>query len=257
MARAAQLQKVVHMAANRVKIGRSVLGKEQGEQVDSGEAAGLAQGPELVVGQVPGVGTEGVAVGMAGCHRPFGHVHDIPERLSGDMADVNENAQLLGPADKVPPLGAEAGAVHLGAARQGVVGVPGQGNHPDALGIGLLQPPRVTADALGALQGQKGRDPAAVQHALELGPAAHQSHPVPMPVQLPADIGKAPVIKRFAGIAGVNARQRADGEELAVARQLRGSGEVDMIAGALQAVSPFPHLRQRITVGVQHHVSIH
>ena len=53
VARAAQLQKVVHVAADRVQVRLPVLGKKIAEEVDAGEAARLTEGLELRVGEMP------------------------------------------------------------------------------------------------------------------------------------------------------------------------------------------------------------
>ena len=78
------------MGADRVQ--RGLFPQEFRELIDTCHAARIPDGPEHIVRQVPGMGTDGPAVGMGGYHRRLGDLHNIPEACIADMAHIHQDS---------------------------------------------------------------------------------------------------------------------------------------------------------------------
>ncbi len=97
-----KLHKMKNVVAHGVQ-GGLLPGKLRADIVP-GHAAGLDDGAEHIVRQVAAVVPDGAAVGMGGDDGRLGDIHNIPEALVADVADVDQNSQSLSLSDICPPL---------------------------------------------------------------------------------------------------------------------------------------------------------
>ena len=120
-------------------------------------AAGVPDGPQLVVCQVPADITQCPAVGVRGNDRPPGQLHHIPEPPVVQVGHVHHHPQLPHPADGPP---AQQGQALLRVAPdtggEKVLLIPGQ--HPDAGSeiVIAVDAAQVLPDGSHALHGQEG-----------------------------------------------------------------------------------------------------
>ena len=71
--------------------------------IESHNAPGIPDGPELIVRQIAGHGTQGAAIGMGRNHRSVGHGDHIPEPRVVEVGDIQEHPPLFHPPDDLPP----------------------------------------------------------------------------------------------------------------------------------------------------------
>ena len=108
--------------------------------VERGADHGVAadQFLELLVAELPLVGHEGPAVVVAGPDRPVVEVQRLPERLVGEVGDVEDDSQPLHFAHQVAP-GRRQAAAGAGAWAVAARAVVGRADRPQAAGVGPLQ----------------------------------------------------------------------------------------------------------------------
>ena len=120
-------------------------------------AAGVPDGPQLAVRQIPADVTQGAAVGVGGDDRPPGQVHHVPEAGVVQVGHVHQHMELPHPPDHRPARGGEFFfGVAAGPGGQGVLLVPGQHPQPHAGFIAAVQGAGVRSEGGHALDAQKG-----------------------------------------------------------------------------------------------------
>ena len=120
-------------------------------------AAGVPDGPQLVVRQVPAHIAQAAAVGVGRDDRPPGQLHHIPKAPVVQVGHVHHHPQLPHPADRPPAQqGQPLFRVVPGAGGEGVFLVPGQHADPGAEVVIAVDAAQVLSDGGHALHGQKG-----------------------------------------------------------------------------------------------------
>ena len=153
---AAEVKKMVEMTAEVFKRCRAALRQERADKIQTCRAAELADGAELLVGQIADAAAHGGRVGVAGHDRLFRQLRHVPEAALREMAHIHDHPEPLCAAEKVLTLLCQTRSRFAGAG-QGVINVPDQRDHPHALFIRLVQPSGVAVDGLRALDREEGR----------------------------------------------------------------------------------------------------
>ena len=148
-----KLHKMQDMVAHGIQ--RRLLPGELRADVVPGHAAGLGDGTEHIIRQVAAVVPDGAAVGMSGDNGRPGDIHNIPEPLVADMADVDQHSQTLGFFHIRPPLIGQSAAGLMGAG-QGILFVPAKAGNTEADEPKAAQQLRVISDSRCSFQRQDG-----------------------------------------------------------------------------------------------------
>ena len=120
---------MLHVADNVGGAGSGAVGQEIGVEVHPGDAAPVGQGLDLFIGEVPPVGPQGPAAGMAGHEGLFRRPAHIPETGVTEMGHVGNDPQVFHFRQKFIAEGLQALIGPIGKTNL-VLMVPGEGEHP-------------------------------------------------------------------------------------------------------------------------------
>ena len=110
--------------------------------IDTNDAAGIPNSPELLIRQVPADIAQGAAIGMRCHHRPFRQLQNIPKAAVAGVGHIREDSPGLHPAHSLPSQRRQPPVrVAACAAGQLVFFIPCQHPQPDT-------PCRILVDAL-------------------------------------------------------------------------------------------------------------
>ena len=125
--------------------------------VEPHHAAGVPDGPQLIVRQVPGHVAKGAAVGVGGDHHAALQPHHVPEAPLVQVGHVHHYACPAHVLHCLPPQSREAvGRVAARTGGQGVFLIPGEHAHPGTESGVAVDPVQVLPCRGHALHAQKG-----------------------------------------------------------------------------------------------------
>lgn len=155
-----QLQKMGGVAVHILKLRRPAVGaQEGGVVVQPHQSAPPGDLPGLTVGEVPQVGAQGPGVGVGGRNRGVRLLHQVPKPPVVQVGDVQYNSLPDQLSRRLPAEGAQP-VVGLTAGADGVLPVPGEGDHHHPRPGQLLHPPEVPAQHSPVLHGEEQGGPA-------------------------------------------------------------------------------------------------
>ena len=147
------------------KLWLAVLPEKAGVVVQADQAPAADHLADLVVGEVPGVGAHAAGVGVAGHEGAVYQVQQLIKARVVEMGHVDEDARLLQPGDSRSAQGGQA-VVGGVAGAQGVLPVPGEGEHPHPVPGQPVNFGQISAQGRAVFHGENGR-----RFALGPGPA--------------------------------------------------------------------------------------
>ena len=119
-------------------------------------ASAVPDGPQLLVGEIPGDIAQAAAVGVGSGHRAAGQSQDLPKAAVVQVGHVGEDSQVLHPPEGPAAQVRQApGGVLGGPGGKAVLLVPGEHPQPEAQGGQAVQVLRAL-QGLHALDGQEG-----------------------------------------------------------------------------------------------------
>ena len=239
--------------------GLGILAQEAAAEVDTAHAALVCQGAELLVGEVAAVVTQGAGAGMAGHKGLFAVLDDIPEAALGQVAGVDDHAQLIHfgndlQAEGLQPQHMLLRIVGAGEA-DGVFIVPGESHHADAPVIKLLDALDLSVHRDAVLHREHRGKLALLPVFLDVGHAAHGADDIGVGGHLPvkgvgaaAEVGIGLLMDMV--ILGGAVGGYENSEALHHGAALLQLFQVDMSGPVAQGVSIDVNGHQRITVQV-------
>ena len=176
------------------------------------------------------------------------YVNQVPKRALSKMADVNEDAKRLRLSDERLSQFAQP-AVGSVAAGKCIVRVPGQRRHAKALLPQPCKTVRVTADDLGALDGEKRSDFSFGNRPQNIVLRACEGNVLPVLCDLTAQDGERLIEQRFR--VSTRACIAAKGKDLRVGVQRSRLFQRNVAGVAAQRLVPLPQLIGGVTVAVK------
>ncbi len=76
---------------------------EEGGEVHAHDPAGVCEGPDHLVGHVPGMVADGPGVGVGGDDGPLCHVYEVPEPGVAEVGGVYQDAEAVQLLDGLHP----------------------------------------------------------------------------------------------------------------------------------------------------------
>ena len=176
------------MAGDVRRPAHGVISQEMGIEVHPHDPAPVRQGPDHLVGEVPGVVPEGPAAGVAGQEGPPGCPAEVPEAVIPQMGHVGEDMEPLHLRQKFKAPVREPAPLAVGKAQ--LVGVvPGEGHQPDPQGVEAPQQVRVSPEHRPLLHGEKGPDLSPGPGLLQVGEGEDRAEEVPVGLcRLPEEV---------------------------------------------------------------------
>ena len=124
----AKFEKMVYVTKHVVMRHIAGFAQEALAVVQSDQAAALDDGPELIIGQVARMRADFAGIGVRRDKRSLGRFENLPKATVVEMRYVNDDTALLHGAHDVTSEKRKS-VSRLVAGSDGVLVVPGQGNH--------------------------------------------------------------------------------------------------------------------------------